>query len=42
MSVKRLATLVLALGLISALVPATALATAGSWDVNGTYGVDVT
>ena len=42
MSFKRLGALILALGLLSAIVPATALGISGSWDVNGTYAVDVT
>jgi hypothetical protein len=42
MSVKRLAALVLALGLVGALIPATALAAGSSyWNVAGTYGVNV-
>ncbi len=43
MSVKRLAALVMAFGLLGALIPASALATTGSsyWNVAGTYGVNV-
>lgn len=42
MSIKRLGALVLALGLMAALVPATVLAASGSWNVSGSYGVAVT
>lgn len=44
MSIKRIATLVLALGLLGALLPASAFAASeGSyWNVAGTYAVDVT
>lgn len=43
MSVKRLGALVVALGLLGALIPATALAAGSSyWNVAGTYGVNVT
>jgi hypothetical protein len=42
MSVKRLAALVVAVGMIGALVPATALAAGSSyWNVAGTYGINV-
>jgi hypothetical protein len=40
-SIKRLGALVLALGLLTAVVPATTLATSGSWNATGTYGVNV-
>lgn len=44
MSIKRIATLVMALGLLGALLPASALAASGVsyWNVAGTYNVDVT
>ena len=44
MSIKRIATFVMALGLLGALIPASAFAaSAGSyWNVAGTYNVDVT
>ncbi len=44
MSTRRIGTLVMTLGLLGALIPATALAASGSsyWNVAGTYNVDVT
>jgi len=44
MSIKRIATLVMTLGLLGALIPATALAASGGsyWNVAGTYNVDET
>jgi hypothetical protein len=44
MSIKRIAALVMALGLLGALIPASVLAAPGSsyWSVAGTYNVDVT
>jgi hypothetical protein len=43
MSVKRLAALVVALGMVGALIPVTALAAGSSyWNVAGTYGINVT
>lgn len=41
MSFKRLGALILSLGLLSAIVPATALGVSGTWDVSGTYGVGI-
>jgi hypothetical protein len=42
MSVKRLAALVMALGMLGALIPATALASGSSyWNVAGTYSINV-
>ena len=44
MSVKRIGSLVMTLGLLGALIPATALAASGSsyWNVAGTYNINVT
>ena len=43
MSIKRMGALVMALGLLGALIPATALASSSAyWNVAGTYKVDVT